>query len=52
LLLAEGATLKDVQEQLGHSQIATTADIYAHLTDAMRRRNATRLDRAMRRREA
>lgn len=31
LLVANGFTLKDIQEWLGHSDIQTTANIYAHL---------------------
>lgn len=31
LLLANGVSLKEIQEWLGHSDIATTADIYSHL---------------------
>ena len=30
-LLANGFTLKDAQEWLGHADIATTANVYAHL---------------------
>ena len=31
LLIAEGVPIKEIQEWLGHSTYATTADIYAHL---------------------
>ena len=31
LLLANGVSLKEIQEWLGHSNFATTADLYAHL---------------------
>lgn len=31
LLNAQGFTLKDIQEWLGHSDIQTTANTYAHL---------------------
>jgi integrase len=31
LLLANGVSLKEIQEWLGHSTFSTTADIYAHL---------------------
>ena len=31
LLLANGVSLKEIQDWLGHSTFATTADIYAHL---------------------
>ena len=36
LLVANGFTLKDIQEWLGHADIQTTANIYAHL-DAERK---------------
>lgn len=32
MLLAAGANIKAIQERLGHSKIATTMDIYAHIT--------------------
>ncbi len=38
LLVANGYQLKDIQEWLGHSDIQTTANIYAHL-DAKRKSN-------------
>lgn len=31
LLLANGVSLKEIQEWLGHSHYSTTANIYAHL---------------------
>lgn len=34
LLISKGFTLKDVQEWLGHADIRTTANIYAHLDTA------------------
>ncbi len=38
LLVANGFQLKDIQEWLGHSDIQTTANVYAHL-DARRKNN-------------
>ena len=38
LLVAQGFELKDIQEWLGHSDIQTTANIYAHL-DVKRKNN-------------
>lgn len=32
LLFEAGATIKEVQERLGHENIQTTMDIYAHVT--------------------
>jgi integrase len=37
LLLEAGVPLKVVQERLGHSSIAITADIYAHVTPGMQK---------------
>ncbi len=31
LLFPHGVSLKEIQEWLGHSNISTTADIYAHM---------------------
>jgi integrase len=39
-----------VSRILGHSQIATTADVYAHLTPAMLERSAARMDSILARR--
>jgi len=44
LLLAQGATMKEVQETLGHTQLATTSEIYAHLYPEFRREVADRMD--------
>lgn len=33
MLFAAGATMKEVQERLGHSRIETTMNIYTHLTE-------------------
>lgn len=38
-LLAKGADVKYVQDRLGHKNVATTLDIYAHVTETMRERN-------------
>ncbi len=35
LLIENGANMKDVQERLGHSRLATTMDTYTHATDTM-----------------
>jgi len=35
ILIENGANMKDVQERLGHSRLATTMDTYTHLTEKM-----------------
>lgn len=40
LLVANGFQLKDIQEWLGHSDIQTTANIYAHLDDERKKKIA------------
>ena len=47
LLLAAGVPLKVVSETLGHSSIAITADVYAHVTPELRREAADAMDRAL-----
>jgi integrase len=44
LLLADGTPLFDVSRILGHSQIATTSDIYGHLVAEMTAGAAARMD--------
>ncbi|MBI4491372.1 MAG: site-specific integrase [Chloroflexi bacterium] len=44
LLLAQGEQLRDIMELLGHSQISLTADLYAHVLEASKRRTAARMD--------
>lgn len=47
LMLGAGVPLKVVSETLGHSSIAITADVYAHVTPELRREAADALDRAL-----
>lgn len=47
-LLESGVDLKVVSERLGHSSITVTADIYAHVTDALQREAMEKLQRMMR----
>ena len=47
-LLAAGTHTKVVQEHLGHSSYAITADIYCHVGPARQRQAADRLDQALR----
>ena len=44
LLLNAGVDIKVVSEHLGHSDIGVTADIYADILDATRRKTADILD--------
>ena len=48
LLIEAGEELGVVSKILGHSNLGTTADIYAHLTPAMSQRVADRLDTILR----
>jgi integrase len=45
LMLSQGATLTEIKELLGHSQIAITADIYAHIAPELKRAMAERMER-------
>jgi len=47
-LIAEGAELRDVMEQLGHSQISLTANVYGHLFDERKRELADLMDDKLR----
>jgi integrase len=44
-LLAGGASPKDVQELLGHSDVSTTMNVYAHATREAKRSSARLLDK-------
>jgi integrase len=47
LLLEQGASLKEISEFLGHSQISITADLYAHLSPLLQQESARRLQAAL-----
>lgn len=47
MLLENGAKLEYVSRRLGHSSIAITADVYAHVTDKMHERHLDILDRTL-----
>ena len=47
LLLANGVQMKQIQEWLGHSDISTTANIYAHLDSQSKQLSATTMERAL-----
>jgi integrase len=44
LLLAAGEELATLSKSLGHSNLSTTADVYAHFTKSMAERTAARVD--------
>lgn len=44
LLIAEGVPLKNVSKRLGHSNISTTADLYAHALRSVDQEAADKLD--------
>ena len=45
LELTNGASLREIMEQLGHTQISTTANIYTHVAPELRRKTAERMDK-------
>ncbi len=47
-LLSNGAQPKDVQELLGHSDVSTTMNVYAHATREAKRESAKLLDKVVR----
>jgi integrase len=48
LMLAQGVPLREIQEVLGHSSIALTANTYAGVMPALKKDAATKMDRALR----
>ena len=46
-LLANGAAPKDVQELLGHSDVGTTMNVYAHSTRDAKRKSVRLLDKVV-----
>ena len=51
LLLEQGEELGVVSKILGHANLSTTADVYAHLAPAMGERAAARMDGILGRRK-
>jgi integrase len=50
LMLEDGEELAVISRSLGHANLSTTADVYAHLTPAMPERSAARMDAILGRR--
>lgn len=46
-LLSNGAAPKDVQELLGHADVSTTMNVYAHATREAKRTSARLLDKVV-----
>jgi integrase len=47
-LLLQGADMRTVMDQLGHTRMATTSDLYTHVLDEVKRDAANRMDALMR----
>jgi integrase len=47
-LLLQGADMRTVMEQLGHTRMATTSDLYTHVLDEVKRDAANRMDSLLR----
>ena len=47
LLLKQGVPMKQIQEWLGHSDISTTANIYAHLDSQSKQLSAATMEQAL-----
>lgn len=47
LLFEAGASIKEVQERLGHSDIQMTMNIYTHVTDTVKEQTATKFQKFM-----
>ena len=47
-LLLQGADMRAVMEQLGHTRMATTSDLYTHVLDEGKRDAAARMDGLLR----
>ncbi|MDT2247894.1 site-specific integrase [Paenibacillus larvae] len=45
LLIEAGASMKAIQQRLGHSKHQTTADVYAHVTKKVSRETAEKFDK-------
>ncbi len=52
LMLANDISMKEIQEWLGHSNISTTANIYAHVDSESKRESAKIIDKVLSSEEA
>lgn len=52
LLLANGVSMKEIQEWLGHSSYNTTADIYAHLDSSSKENSANTISNVFNKRKS
>ena len=52
LMLANDISMKEIQEWLGHSNISTTANIYAHVDSESKRESARIIDKVLSKEEA
>ena len=52
LMLANDISMKEIQEWLGHSNISTTANIYAHVDSESKRESARTIDKVLSTEEA
>ena len=46
-MLEAGVELTIVSRSLGHANLSTTADVYSHVTPAMREQTAERMERIL-----
>lgn len=46
-MLANDISMKEIQEWLGHSNISTTANIYAHVDSESKRESARIIDKVL-----
>ena len=46
-MLANGVSMKEIQEWLGHSTISTTANIYTHVDSESKRESARIIDQVL-----
>lgn len=52
LLLAQGASMREIMEILGHSQVSMTSDTYTHFYNEQGRANAERMNSLLTKRSA